>query len=480
MSRGSSRAWRTPSRSSRCAKKFRLYHDRSGSLKQRFTQLRPTRFDEFWAVKDVSFKVPKGSTFGLIGHNGCGKSTLLRLIAGNPSAEQGNSSNQRPNLGPTGTRRWIPSRSDRSGECVPQWLDPRAHSQGIAAKVDDIIEFAGIGDFIEAPVKVYSSGMYVRLGFSVAVNVNPEVLIVDEVIAVGDEEFQRRCMEHLYKLRRSGTTIVLVSHAHGVLRDICDEVAWLDHGELQEIGSAPDVIRSYLERVNEHEAARLSQETEGETVGDTHIRGSGEVRVTALELVDANGCVVPVANSGDPITLRIHYLASQPIEEPVFGIGVHHELGTHLSGPNTRFAHLHTGTIDGPGCIDYHLDRVPLLPGTYRITTAVFDRSVMHPYDVRDEEWTLHVQPGSSAGALRAHGARWDVVGPGASSDVDITTGPVARVSGRRTEYLNARLVVAATPSVRTASVSFSAPASLAAVKRSRSVTRLHRDVSTR
>jgi hypothetical protein len=204
-------------------------------------------------------------------------------------------------------------------------------------------------------------------------------------------------MEHLYKLRRAGTTIVLVSHAHGVLRDICDEIAWLDHGELQEIGPAPDTIRSYLDRVNEHEAVRISEETGGEVVGDAHTRGSGEVRVTAVELVDGAGRVVPVAHSGDPITMRIHYNAMQRIDEPVFGIAIHHELGTHLTGPNTRFDNLTTGKIDGRGYIDYHLDRVPFLPGTYRITTAVFDHSVMHPYDVRDEEWTMHVQPGSSS-----------------------------------------------------------------------------------
>jgi lipopolysaccharide transport system ATP-binding protein len=413
-------------------KKFRLYHDRSSSLKQRFTQLRPARFEEFWAVKNVSLTVPKGSTFGLIGHNGSGKSTLLRLISGIHRVSRGTiTTNGRISALLELGAGFHPDLTGRENLFLNGSILGLSRKE-IAGKVDDIIEFAGIGDFIEAPVKVYSSGMYVRLGFSIAVNVNPDVLIVDEVIAVGDEEFQRRCMEHLYKLRRSGTTIVLVSHAHGVLRDICDEVAWLDHGELQEVGPAPDVIRSYLERVNEHEAARLSQETEGETVGDAHTRGSGEVRVTALELVDANGCVVPVAHSGDPITLRIHYFASEPIEEPVFGIGVHHELGTHLSGPNTRFAHLHTGTINGPGYIDYHLDRVPLLPGTYRITTAVFDRSVMHPYDVRDEEWTLHVQPGSNAEryGLMELGGAWSA--PVADDDTDVRTGPVAPASGRR------------------------------------------------
>ncbi len=403
-------------------KKFRLYHDRSSSLKQRFTQLRPARFDEFWAVKGVSFKVPKGSTFGLIGHNGCGKSTLLRLIAGI----------HRPTSGTIETDGRISALLELGAGFHPD-LTGRENlflngsilgltRREIAAKVDEIVEFAGIGNFIEAPVKVYSSGMYVRLGFSVAVNVNPDVLIVDEVIAVGDEEFQRKCMEHLYKLRRAGTTIVLVSHAHGVMQDICDEIAWLDHGELQEIGDAHDVIRSYLDRVNEHEALRISRDSGDDVAGDARTRGSGEVRVTDFELVDERGVVVPAAHAGDPITLRIRYRATEPITEAVFGIGLHHELGAHLSGPNSRFSNLQTGTIFGDGYVDYHLARVPLMPGTYRITTAIFDRSVMHPYDVRDEEWTLHVQPGSSPEryGLIELGGTWS---PPVSAEGPVTTG---------------------------------------------------------
>src|SRR4029079_8470851 len=162
----------------------------------------------------------------------------------------------------------------------------------IDSTMDGIIDFAGIGEFIDSPVKIYSSGMFVRLGFAIAVSLDPEILIVDEVIAVGDEEFQRKCFDHLFELRKRGTTIVLVTHALGLISDLCDQAAWLDHGVVQEIGPARDVVDSYLRSVNEHEAY-ARDEAVGPTVDLSVAQnrprlGSGEIRIRRIETLDGD------------------------------------------------------------------------------------------------------------------------------------------------------------------------------------------------
>ena len=208
----------------------------------------------------------------------------------------------------------------------------------IDAAMDGIIDFAGIGEFIDSPIKVYSSGMVVRLGFAIAVSLDPEILIVDEVIAVGDEEFQRKCLDHLFELRKRGTTIVLVTHGLGLISDLCDRAAWLDHGVVQEIGPARDVVDSYLRSVNEHEA-RARDEKEGQAAiaevpeGSTRI-GTGEIRVRRMETLDADSNPVPILMAGAPCIFRLHYTAAMAIDKAVFGIGFLQEFGVNVAGPD--------------------------------------------------------------------------------------------------------------------------------------------------
>ena len=228
------------------SKKFRLYRERADTMKSRFVQRNRARYQELWAVNDVSLDVPRGTTFGFIGHNGSGKSTLLKLIAGvHP-----------PTTGTVMARGRVSSLIELGAGFHPE-LTGRENVYlngailGLTRKeinrvFDDIVAFSELQDFIDSPVKVYSSGMYVRLGFSVAVNLDPDILMVDEVIAVGDEEFQRRCFEHIEHLRRRGTTIVLVSHDMHTVRRLCESAAWLDHGRLKKMGPAHVVVEDYL------------------------------------------------------------------------------------------------------------------------------------------------------------------------------------------------------------------------------------------
>jgi ABC-2 type transport system ATP-binding protein/lipopolysaccharide transport system ATP-binding protein len=233
------------------SKKFRLERNRPSSIKEAVLRLgKKSDVDDFWVLRDIDLDIEPGSFFGLIGHNGSGKSTLLRLMAGihRPTTGTIESEGRLSALLELGSG-FHPDLSGRENVFLNGAMLGLSRKQ-MAASMDQIIEFSGIGEFIDEPVKIYSSGMYVRLGFAVAVNVDPELLLVDEVIAVGDEEFQRRCMDHMNKLRAGGTTIVLVSHNTKLMADLCDTLGWLDHGRLMKVGEPEEVIEAYLEHVD--------------------------------------------------------------------------------------------------------------------------------------------------------------------------------------------------------------------------------------
>ncbi|HEY8827877.1 MAG TPA: ABC transporter ATP-binding protein, partial [Jatrophihabitantaceae bacterium] len=229
------------------SKRFRMYRERNQSLKAAVMRGRRASFDEFWALKDVSFEIPKGSTFGLIGENGSGKSTLLKCIARILVPNHGKvvTTGSLAALLELGSG-FHPELSGRENVYLNGSILGMSKAQ-ITDKFDEIVDFAGIHEFIDQPVKNYSSGMYVRLGFSVAINVDPDILLVDEVLSVGDANFQEKCMEKFADFRRSGKTVVIVSHAMGSLRNLCDEAAWLKHGELVDVGDTNELVESYIE-----------------------------------------------------------------------------------------------------------------------------------------------------------------------------------------------------------------------------------------
>jgi ABC-2 type transport system ATP-binding protein/lipopolysaccharide transport system ATP-binding protein len=389
------------------SKRFKMHRDQPTNLKEKFTRRsRTSRSEDFWALRDVSLEIPRGTTYGLIGHNGSGKSTLLKLIAGIHRPTSGIiTANGRVSAMLELGAGFHPELSGRDNIFFNGSILGLSRRE-ITARLDDIIEFSGIGDFIDVPVKVYSSGMYVRLGFSIAANLDPELLIIDEIVAVGDEEFQRRCFDRLYELRRKGTTIVFVSHSLALIQTLCDRVAWLEHGNLRAEGPAFEVVDQYVAEVNAAESDRLG-ETSNET-DDTH-RGSGEMRIKAVEFLDADGVARPVAVAGRPLTIRVHYDVKEPVTEPVFGLAFHHESGAHIAGPNSQEGGTVAGTVSEPGYVDYHFDRLPLSAGIFVITTGIVDSSQTHVFDYRDQAFELRVQPGTgpdAPGMVRLDG-RW-------------------------------------------------------------------------
>jgi ABC-type polysaccharide/polyol phosphate transport system ATPase subunit len=229
------------------SKRFRLYKERNQSLKSAIMRGRRSVHEDFWALKDISFEVPTGSTFGLIGSNGSGKSTLLKCLAKIYYPEKGNISAQGKvaALLEVGSG-FHPELSGRENVYLNGSILGMSKKE-VTRKFDEIVDFSGVEQFIDQPVKNYSSGMYVRLGFAVAINVDPEILVVDEVLAVGDAEFQAKCVQKFADLKNEGKTVILVTHDMSTVSAMCDQVAWLNHGDLIAVGAAEPTIKSYLD-----------------------------------------------------------------------------------------------------------------------------------------------------------------------------------------------------------------------------------------
>jgi ABC-2 type transport system ATP-binding protein/lipopolysaccharide transport system ATP-binding protein len=379
-------------RAQELSKRFVLQRDRRTALKERFVRGRAPKGKEFWALRDATFDVAKGSMFGIIGHNGSGKSTALKVIAGiyRPTAGFVQVNGRMSALLELGAG-FHPELTGRENIALNGSILGMNRRQ-IEQATEEIIDFSGLDQFIDTPIKNYSSGMYVRLGFAIAVKVDPEILVIDEVIAVGDEDFQRKCFDYIADLRARGSTIVIVTHAMGVVSDRCDQAIWLDHGRVQLLGPAREVVDAYLERVNEQEAARNAKAHNEQPVASFR-RGSGEIRVEAIELLDEEGTPVPFLISNKPGTLRLHYKATKAIPSCVFGLGIFTETDISVSGPNTR----RLGELSVPvgrGHIDFHMPAVLLAPDNYKVTTAIVRHGDF--IDSVDRAFPLKVRGGSS------------------------------------------------------------------------------------
>ena len=384
------------------SKRFRLYHERNDSLKVALMRRGRAKYEEFWALQDVSLEVPQGSTFGLIGENGSGKSTLLKCMAKILRPDKGRTAI----VGKTSALLEVgagfhPELSGRDNVYLNGSILGLSKKE-LDAKFDSIVEFAGLERFIDTPVKNYSSGMYVRLGFSVAINVDPDVLLVDEILAVGDENFQRKCAEKFADLHNEGKTIVVVSHALGTVRNLCDTVALLEHGVLKEVGPAAHVIDNYM---TDAHVARHDDGTGGSRWG------SGEGRIDKVEIIGRGGVATQSVKTGDRVTIRLHYTTSQPIERPVFGIAIETINGVSVAGPNTRDVEVVPEKVNGSGVVDMTVERLLLLPGTYDIAVGFYDYSATHPYDHRLHALRFDVEPGEpyQQHGLVALDARWTV-----------------------------------------------------------------------
>jgi len=371
-------------------KRFRISHHRPTSLRERFIrkQIFKDKTTELWALRDIDFVVRRGEVFGILGSNGSGKSTLLRLTAGV----------MEPTIGTISVDGRVGALLDLAAGFHPELtglenVELNATLLGmnpkeILHKSDDIIEFSGIEDFIDTPVKYYSSGMLMRLGFSISIHLDPDILLVDEVLAVGDENFQRRCLDRIDYLRDLGKSIILVSHDMRQIRQMCSRAIWLNEGCIEHAGNAEEVVQAYL---------AFADSTDTEIIGPEHGGrwGTREIEITDVELRGEDPSH-RVYQCGDSLTVRIHYNAHRAIRNPVFGLAIHRSDGLHITGPNTHTDGVSTGTVEGSGYVEYAVHNIPLLPGVYNLSVAIYDSAIRHPYDHQDRLHRFRIGKGTT------------------------------------------------------------------------------------
>lgn len=384
-------------------KSFRLYHERNQYLKAAVLRGRRARYEEFWALKGIEFEVPVGSTFGVIGSNGSGKSTLLKCLTGILYPEKGRVTieGRVSALLELGAG-FHPELSGRENVYLNGAILGLTKKE-INARFDDIVEFSGLPDFIDTPVKNYSSGMFVRLGFAVAAHVEPDVLLIDEVLSVGDESFQRKCAQKIEQFRRDGRTIVFVSHGLSQVEQICETVAWIDKGDLKMVGPAGEVISAYSGQ--SHNAVRVE--------GELGARwGSGEAEITSVKLLGADGQPLDVLTTHDPLTIAIDFRTFRPLQDIVVNMRIDTMNGHAVWGTSTRRCSKSIGLVDGEARAVMTMPHFPILEGTYELTLAVTDHTEMHPFDHWEKRIRFEVRQYTSTDVGLVHiPVQWEITG---------------------------------------------------------------------
>lgn len=339
-----------------------------------------------WVVQDINLEVMPGECLGILGKNGSGKSTLLKLITRiiRPTTGRiaiGGRVSALLELG-AGFHPDLTGRENIYLNASILGLD----KQDIQSHFDSVVAFSELEEFIDTPVKFYSSGMYMRLGFSIAVHVKPEILIIDEILAVGDQAFQEKCINHIYDMKRKGTTIILVSHSLDLMRKLCTHLAWMEKGRIRAYGTPEELIQQYLSFLYEHGYQPLTQS------GKSFERlGTGEVEVTKVRLLDGQQKEQNAFLTGDSLTIEINYTAHRPVQEPEFGLAIYREDGIQINGPNTQFAGLHIEEINGSGIVRYHIPELLLLPARYVISVAIHDSHYPLTYDHHDKAYEFQI-----------------------------------------------------------------------------------------
>lgn len=381
---------------------------------------------EHWAVRGLDLELRAGEALGIIGNNGAGKSTILRLLAGITEPTEGELElparlSALLDLG-VGFQEGFTGRENIELGCQLLGLT----EEQVEARMPEMIRFAELGQFIDDPVRTYSSGMALRLGFAVAVHVDAEVLLIDEVLAVGDPYFQRKCIRRIESLFQSGTSLVLVSHDLHAIRALCTQVIWMEGGQARMRGSARQVVEAYLDQTRVQTARFRTEEPPtpvlapqpsravayrpGTTIepagqvsesvqrasaptgaseifsdppgeaprvedGETlRVSGTGEARILQVQLMDETGVEKKQFRSGESVVVAVTFRTVEPIEDPIFGVALFRNDGTYVYGPNTGFDDVFKGTWNGVYTFFLHYPEIALLAGTYRISVAIFDK----------------------------------------------------------------------------------------------------------
>ena len=378
------------------SKSYSIYDSPGDRLKELATFNRLKRHRDFWALRDISLSIGRGETFCVIGENGSGKSTFLQLVAGilTPSSGKAEVRGRVAALLELGAG-FNPEFSGRDNVYLNAAILGLSRAE-IDARFSQIIAFAEIGEFLEQPVKTYSSGMVVRLAFAVAIHVDPEILLVDEALAVGDIYFRQRCLRKVHELRQQGVTILFVSHSMGDVKAIGDRTLWLEHGRIQDLGPTDAVVGRYLAAMADKDAAYLELKPAPVSSADrpsvqapevvTHIpnvdhrHGDRRAEVIGIAVLDVHGRPLPALEPNARCVVRISARATQPVGQPNIGFMLRNHLGLDFAGTNTLRENIELEPME-PGdtvTVDFHLDLPELYPSAFSFSPAIADGNLTH------------------------------------------------------------------------------------------------------
>jgi len=346
------------------------------------------RKGEFWALDDVSFDVKKGETLGIIGANGSGKTTLLKLLNGIFWPDRGRITVK----GRVGVLIEVgagfhPLLTGRENIYLNAAILGMKRKD-VEEKINSIVAFADIGDFLDTPVKHYSSGMFVRLGFAVAVHCEPDILLIDEVLSVGDMNFQRKCVEKIKDMQDNGTTIIFVSHNLDSVVGICQNALYLKSGRLKAMDSSSKVAMEYRNDINTMFITKDSIAIKHFTFGKVTNK---LVEITNIQLLDSNGEEKEVFITGEELIVRIYFASYKKIEKSVFGVAIYNSDGTYVYACNTKYDNISVPELEGEGFVQYKIPHLNLLSGSYLLTVGILEENLSVFYDILEKAFHFKV-----------------------------------------------------------------------------------------
>ena len=387
------------------SRRFRIFHERNATLKEALMRRRRGRYTELWALRAVDLDVAPGEAVGIVGENGSGKSTLLKLLAGiipahEGTVEVGGRVASMLELG-AGFHPDFTGRENVYMNAAIQGLSRRQ----VDERMEAIVAFSELEAFIDNPVRTYSSGMYTRLGFAVASHVDSDVLLLDEVLAVGDEAFQRKCLGRVFEHRRAGGTVVFVSHDAEAVERVCDRAVLLEHGELAAEGRPGDVLATYRRALVREKSPADAEPAPSEASDEW---GTRTVAITAVRTVGPDGAADRFA-SGGPLLVEIDFQARERVATPIFGVEIRAVDGTLCYGTNTRRDTYPVESVEGRGTATFAIERLPLHEGRFLLTVAVTSADESEVYHWIDRRFELSVFARSGGVGLVRFDGRWSV-----------------------------------------------------------------------
>ena len=421
------------------SKSFKIFYDKGHTIKDQVVSSKRRKYEKREVLKDISFKLKRGEAVGLIGHNGCGKSTTLKLLTRIMYPDSGTITmrGRVSSLIELGAG-FHPDMSGRENIYINASIFG-LNKKEIDRRLDDIIAFSELEEFIDNPVRTYSSGMYMRLAFAVAINVDADILLIDEILAVGDVAFQAKCFNRLREIKKAGTTIVIVSHSLAQIEQICDRSIWIHDGLIREEGAPRIVDPKYMAYMSQKEErkkkkeeaaakekkekekteekqetqteAEVKKEAEKETAEETQDAkrwGSRETYMKKVTVLDMEGKECQTFQNDQPFQIRIDYKAEKKLDDVVFGIAIYRSDQVYIYGTNTLIDYSASNTLEAEGHIDLKIDRMPVNAGDYTIDLA-FHRPDGFNYDFWREACSVQIQNVKNEVGVISLPHKWDV-----------------------------------------------------------------------